>query len=343
MQLQIKIGTPPYDKNSLVKIYTAMLSVRMVDEKGMQLQRQGRIGFYLPNFGEEALQVGSVVPLKEGDIIVPSYRVLGTGIYRGLSFENIFNNLFGNELDITQGKAMPICYCDKSINFVTISAPIGTQLSHAVGIAYALKYKKTKNVAVTYCGDGATSSNDFHCALNFAGVLKVPVVFFVNNNQRAISVPIERQTASETIAIKAKAYGFEGIRIDGNNIFEVIQTATYAIEKARDGKGPTLVECLTFRMGPHSTSDDPRRYVPKECYEEWKKKDPIEFLYKFLIEKKIITEEEDKKIKADISKKIDEAVKKAESAKAPPVESLVKDVFEHIPKRLLKQLKEIQE
>ncbi|MFN7182410.1 MAG: thiamine pyrophosphate-dependent dehydrogenase E1 component subunit alpha, partial [Planctomycetota bacterium] len=209
------------------------------------------------------------------------------------------------------------------------------------GMAYAEKYRKSSRIVVTYCGDGATSSNDFHTACNFAGVWKVPVVFFVNNNQWAITVPLKKQTASESIAIKARAYGFEGIRVDGNNIFEVLEKAKYAIDKARSGGGPTLIECVTYRMGPHSTSDDPRRYIPSDELEKWKKKDPIEFLKQHLISKKILTEDMEKAMREEIILKINSAVEKAQNAPPPPIETLITDVYENIPPRLEKELAEI--
>lgn len=331
-----------FKKEELLKIYETMLTVRFIDEKGMLLQRQGKIGFYLPNFGEEAWQVGSVYYLQEDDIIVPSYRALGTALWRGIELEKIFHNLFGNALDNAKGRQMPVHYSFKEINFLSISSPIGTQLTQAVGIAYACKYKKTNNIVVTYSGDGGTSSNDFHTALNFAGVLKVPVVFFVNNNQWAITVPVKKQTASESIAVKAKAYGFEGFKVDGNNVFEVLKIAKYAIDKARQGKGPTLIECFTYRMGPHSTSDDPRRYVPQEELEKWKKKDPIEHLKQILIENEFITEEEDRKIKEGIAKQVNEAAEKAAKTNKPSLNTLIEDVYEKIPSRLQKELVEVE-
>lgn len=326
----------------LLKIYNAMIEVRFVDEKGMLLQRQGKIGFYLPNFGEEAWQIGSAYYLNEDDAISPSYRALGTAIWRGIELEKIFHNLYGNELDNAKGRQMPVHYSFKEINFLSVSSPIGTQLTQAVGMAYAFKYKKTKNVVVTYCGDGGTSSNDFHTALNFAGVFKVPVVFFLNNNQWAITVPLKKQTASETLAIKAKAYGFEGFRVNGNNVFEVMETAKYAIDKARKGKGPTLIECLTYRIGPHSTSDDPRRYVPQDDLEKWKRKDPIEYLKQYLTEKGILTEERDKKTREEITKKVNEAAEKAQKTKQPAIHTLIEDVYENIPDRLQKEFQELE-
>ncbi len=318
-----------------------MLSIRLIDERAIQLQRQGKIGVYLPNTGEEALQVGSVFYLKDDDIIVPSYRVLGTAIWRNIEFEKIFHNLFGNALDNAKGRAMPLHYTFKEINFVSVSAPVGTQLNWAVGMAYAEKYRKSNRIVVTYCGDGGTSSNDFHTACNFAGVWKVPVVFFVNNNHWAITVPLKKQTASESIAIKAKAYGFEGLKVDGNNIFEVLEKAKYAIDKARNGGGPTLIECVTYRMGPHSTSDDPKRYVEKDALEEWKKKDPIDFVRQTLINKGILNEQIEKTMKENIIAMINSAVEKSQNAPVPPLETLITDVYENIPKRLEKDFLKI--
>lgn len=233
---------------------------------------------------------------------------------------------------------MPVHYSFRQANMLSISSPIGTQIVHATGIALGMKIRGDGRVCLTYMGDGATSSNDFHTGLNFAGVYKAPCIFACINNQWAISVPVVNQTASETIAQKAEAYGMPGIRVDGNDVFAVYQATREAVERARQGDGPTLLEYLTFRMGPHSSSDDPSRYRPKEQEAEWREKDPIGRFEAFLVREGLLTAPDIEAIHGEAEKEMAKAAKAAESKPAPALESLFEDVYaEPLPAQLVEQ------
>ena len=265
---------PEISKDELRRLYRLMVLARNLDIRAFQLQRQGRIGFYIGCLGQEAAQIGSAYALEPKDWIFPTYREMGTMLQRGVPLQNLMNQYFANAEDLQKGRQLMNFYGSKAANFVTGSAPIATQLPHAVGAALAAKIRGDKIVTLTYFGEGATSANDFHTGMNFAGVYKTPTIFFCQNNQWAISVPVEKQTASESIAIKAQAYGFEGVRVDGNDILAVHRTTKEAADKARAGGGPTLIEAVTYRMGPHSSSDDPKRYRSDQEVEEWQKRGP---------------------------------------------------------------------
>ncbi|MHC4924213.1 MAG: thiamine pyrophosphate-dependent dehydrogenase E1 component subunit alpha, partial [Planctomycetota bacterium] len=212
-------------------------------------------------------------------------------------------------------------------NFVSISSPLGTQIPQAVGTARAMQIKGEDKVTVVWFGDGTTSEGDFHVALNFAGVWKVPCVFFCQNNQWAISVPLSQQTASESIAIKAKAYGMEGVQVDGNDVLAVYEVVKKAVKKARDGGGPTLIEAVTYRMGPHSSSDDPTRYREGDELEDWKKKDPIERFRKYLLSNKHATEAWMKEVEEECKAEIAAAFEEQESVGPPALGTLFDDVY----------------
>ena len=241
-------------KEDLIRIYTEMLRLRILDQRMLTLQRQGRIGFYGTATGEEAAIIGSAFALGKDDWIFPALRQGGAALLRGYPLVEYISQCMGNAADKTKGRQMPSHYCYRPANFVSWSSCIGTQIPHAVGVAWAMKIRGDQNVAVAYMGDGATSQGDFHVAMNFAGVYKVPVVFFCQNNQWSISVNIKQQTASESIAIKAVAYGFEGVTVDGNDVLAVYSATKDAVDKARAGNGPALVEAVTYRMGAHSSS-----------------------------------------------------------------------------------------
>jgi TPP-dependent pyruvate/acetoin dehydrogenase alpha subunit len=216
---------------------------------------------------------------------------------------------------------------------------IGTQLPHAVGAAWAAKLQKHDTVMLGYMGDGASSSSDFHAAANFAGVYKLPVVFFCQNNQWAISVPLSRQTASESIAIKASAYGFPGVRVDGNDILAVIAATREALDRARRGDGPTLIEALTFRMGGHSSSDDPTRYRDPALVPEWEKRDPVTRYRAYLRKRKLVSEEDEARWAAETNEQITEAIQEAEALPPPPLETLFTDVYARMPRHIEEQMR----
>ena len=246
----------------------------------------------------------------------------------------------GNAADKTKGRQMPSHYCYRPANFVSWSSCIGTQIPHAVGVAWAMKIRGDKNVAVAYMGDGATSQGDFHVAMNFAGVYKVPVVFFCQNNQWSISVNIKQQTASESIAIKAIAYGFEGVTVDGNDVLAVYSSTKDAVDKARAGNGPGFVEAVTYRMGAHSSSDDPRLYRQDDEVEEWKRKDPINRLLKYLEQHGYWSSGEQEALEERLTQEILDAVAEAEKFGPPPLESLFEDVYSEMLPNLKEQMAE---
>jgi pyruvate dehydrogenase E1 component alpha subunit len=268
----------------LLRMHKAMVGIRAWDERALKLQRSGRISFCVTSQGEEATQIGTAAALEAEDWIFPSYRQYGVALWRGATLEGLAHQLFGTAKDVSKGRQMPCHFSFASVNFVSISSVIGTQIVQAVGTAMGMNIKDEKKVSVVYFGDGATSANDFHSGLNMAGVYKAPVVFVCINNQFAISLPVEQQTASETIAQKASAYGFPGFRVDGNDIVGVYKAMQQAVAHARSGAGPVLLELLTFRLDPHSSSDDPGRYRPSELEKAWRQRDPIRLLEGRLID-----------------------------------------------------------
>ena len=333
---------PSLPDDALWELYYGMTRVRLLDTRLMNLQRQGRIGFYGVSTGEEAAAIGSGYALRPEDWVFPALRQGGVALMRGMPLSVYIAQCYGNALDVQKGRQMPCHYAYKRVNFVAWSSCIGTQLPHAVGAAWAAKFKGDPIVVMAYLGDGATSEGDFHVAMNFAGVFKVPVVFFCQNNQWAISVPFARQTASESIAVKAKAYGFEGVRVDGNDVLAVYEAAREAVEKAREGGGPTLIEAVTYRLGGHSSSDDPTRYRDPQEVEEWQKRDPILRFRRYLESKGLWDEKKEVRLQEKLNEEISQAIQEAESAPPPPLETLAEDVYAEIPPRLQRQLQEVK-
>lgn len=319
----------------LKKLYTTMVRVRKMDEKLILLQRQGRIGFYLSCLGQEACHIGAAYALNDDDWIFPHYRNPGTPLLRGVSMLRIANQCFGNAADEIKGRQMPVHYSFKDINFFSISSPLGPQIVQAAGAAYAMKLRGTKQVAMTSFGDGSSSEGDFHAGMNMAAVTKAPCIFLLENNGWAISVPNEKQSASESYAIKAAAYGMPGIQVDGNDILAVYKVTQEAVERARSGEGPTLIELVTFRMAAHSTSDDPTRYCPPELFKEWAAKDPLKRFEAYLIKNKVIDQKFADICAADATAEIDDAIRTAEkNGPHPPVETMFDDVYEHVPEHV---------
>jgi len=274
---------PGLSEQELLHVYRSMVAVRAFDEICLKLQRSGRIGFSIPNKGIEATQVGAASAVRKTDWIFPSYRDFGMALYHGVDPLEMMHNMFGNALDSARGRQMPVHFSFRDpIKFVSISSPIGTHIQQSVGAAYAEKLRGSDAAVLVSFGDGGTSSLGFHSGMNFAGVWKAPVVFLCQNNQWAISASVEEQTASVGFAVKGQAYGIPGVTVDGNDVLAVRKAVSEAVERARTGGGPTLIEAFTFRMGGHSTSDDPSRYVPKEVFELWEKRDPIQRFEKYL-------------------------------------------------------------
>jgi pyruvate dehydrogenase E1 component alpha subunit len=326
---------------TLRAMYEEMLQLRSMDERAVNLQRQGRIGFYVPSTGEEAAQIGSAHALTPTDWVFTAYRELGIALHRGLPLEVVFNQLLGNSGDLLKGRQMPNHYGSAAIRFTVASSPVGTQIPQAVGAAYASRYRGEPDVTIVYFGDGATSTGDFHAAMNLAGVQRLPVIFFCKNNGWAISLPRERQTASATLAQKALAYGFEGVRVDGNDVLAVCQVTRAAAEKARRGGGPTLIEAITYRVGPHSTADDPTRYRALEEVEAWRGRDPLTRYRTFLEGRGLWTAADDESARAAFAARLDAAIAAAEALPPPPAGSLFEEVYAEMPWHLREQRAEL--
>ncbi len=324
---------PKLTDDDIKKMYEYMVLARKWDEIAWKLQREGRLLTFAPLIGQEASQVGSAYAMEKDDWLFPMYRDNAAMILRGMPMELLFQYWAGDE----RGLRIP-----DDVNMFTLAIPVGTQIPHAVGFAWGMKMRKKKVATVVYFGDAATSKGDFHEGLNFAGVFKVPLVAICENNQYAISVPRSRQTASETIAQKAMAYGFEGIQVDGNDVFAVYKVTKEALEKARKGQGPTLIECFTYRIGAHTTADDPTKYRSNEEVELWKKKDPIDRLKKFMMKKGIWKDSDEKKLLSDAEQRVNDAVKKAESFGEPKPEDMFNYVYDKMPEQLRQQMMELK-
>jgi TPP-dependent pyruvate/acetoin dehydrogenase alpha subunit len=275
--------------------------------------------------------------MQESDWFFPSYRQPGVMLLRGAEIDDIVCEWFGNARDLSKGRQMPVHYTMRSLNFFSISSPIGTQISQATGAAMAAKIRGDDTVFMTYMGDGATSSNDFHCGLNFAGVYKSPVVFVCENNHWAISLHVQEQTASETIAAKAQAYGMPGVRVDGNDVLAVYRVCKEAVDRARKGEGPTLVETVTYRMGSHSSSDDADRYRDKSEWEAWKQRDPIARFQRYLEQKGLWDEQFENEVTEKAKTLINDAIKRAEKVGLPSIESLFEGVYMNPTPQLVEQ------
>lgn len=323
-----ELRRPDLSDEQLDDFYRRMVLARTLDRKMVAMQRQGRLGTYAPIEGQEACQIGMGAALKEGDWFVPSFRESAVLEVMGVPLENIILYWMANE----KGGKVP-----ENINVLPASVPVGSHPLHAVGIAWAMKLRKLPVVVGCGFGDGATSEGDFHEAMNFAGVFHVPVVFLCQNNQYAISLPRKRQTASRTIAQKAIAYGFDGVQIDGNDIFVSYGVAREAVEKARSGGGPTLIEAVTYRFGPHTTSDDPKRYRSDEEVATWRPYDPMVRLQKYMERYGLWSPEYDEKVQAEARDTVEDAVAKAEAASPVSPEEIFDYHFAELPPYLVEQ------
>lgn len=328
---------PKVDAALLLKMYRNMVLTRAFDERGMMLQRQGRIGFYLPSFGQEAIQTGTAAALAEKDWIFPSYREQGVFFFRGASMFKMLCNLWGNSEDNAKGRQMPVHYSFPELRLFSVSSPIATQIVQAVGASMAAKIRGEKDISISYCGDGGTSENDFHTGLTFAGAMKAPAVFIITNNQFAISVPYSKQTGARRLVDKAVGYGMPGVAVDGNDVLAVYQATKAAVERARSGGGPSFIEAFTYRMGPHSSSDDPTRYRDEKVYEAWRKRDPIPRFRNYLEYAKLWDAKKEASLQETLKAEIAKAVEQAEPVPAPAIEDLFDDVYAKRTPQLEKQ------
>lgn len=330
---------PHLSDDALMKLYKYMVLVRRLNERLLLLQRQGRIGFCVDSSGHEACQIGSAFALTKEDWLFPYYRDAGMCLVKGLSMKALMDHVFANADDSSSlGRQLNVHWSSREYNIVSSSSCVASRLAHAVGTAYAMKYKNDKLVCLTTFGDGSTSQGEFHEALNFAGVWKAPVIFLCENNQYAISLPGRNQTASQSIAIKAEAYGFEGVQVEGNDILAVYKATRAAVDKARNGEGPTLIEAVTYRQGGHSSSDDPTRYRDKDELEYWKTKDPIRLFKVYLEKKGLLNDREEAKILESADNELTAAIRESEKTPKPDPKTLFTDVYSEMPWHIREEL-----
>lgn len=324
-----------------LQFYRELRRIRGLDERMQALQRQGRIGFYGTCTGQEAVPVALGFALRHSDWVFPALRESSVLLVRGFSLVDYLGQVFGNDRDVLKGRQMPSHMSGRAANVVSWSSCIGTQLTHAVGAAWAAKLRRESMVSVACLGDGATSSADFHSALNFAQVFRVPCVFVCQNNQWAISTPAARQTNTTTFAERALAYAMPAERLDGNDVCELYLAFQRAVERARDGLGPTFLECVTYRVGPHSTSDDPSLYRSEAEVNEWRARDPIARLARSLESNGVLNDAQRRAVDEELSAELDAALDIAEAAPPPARASLFDDVYAELPRHLIEQRKEL--
>jgi len=323
---------PTLSEAEIRRMYEAMVLARTFDERALALQREGRLGTYPPILGQEAAQVGSALALTPADWVFPSFRETGVHLTLGYPVFQLFQYWAGDE----RGQIVP-----DRLNIFPVCVSVGTHIPHSVGAAMAARYQGDPVVAVAYFGDGATSKLDFHEGFNMAGVFGLPVVFICQNNQWAISVPLKRQSAAVSLAQKAISYGFDGIQVDGNDVFAVYRATAEALNKARSGGGPTFIECLTYRMADHTTADDAGRYRSQDEVAAWKARDPILRIERYMAKQELWNEEYGKEVKERSTKEIDEAVQTMEAVPPPAAAEMFEHTGATLSPRQAGQLKEL--
>ena len=323
-----------YTPELLTRIHSEMVAGRTLDRRMMALQRQGRMGTFAPMEGQEAVSVGTAMALSPEDWIFPSYREHSAVLGRGLPLDAL--------LELYRGHGYAN-WDTRGLRIGLYTIPISTQLPHAVGRAYYGTLRGDPGVSVAFFGDGATSASDFHSGMNFAGVWNLPVVFVCSNNQYAISMPVSSQTGSDTLAQKATAYGFEGIRVDGMDPLAIHSAAKEAAERARDGGGPTLIEAVCYRFGPHATADDPGRYRAADEERSWRELDPLIRMRAHLVNRGIRVDGIEQGTAAQMEEAIDEVMAKIEGRPLPPRSKAITQVYERIPEALADQFRSSQE
>ena len=323
---------PWIEEDEYKELYRKMMIARKFDEKAFSLQRRGEISTYAPHKGQEACQIGAIFALEDDDWMVPSFRETAAFIQRGAPLDKIFQRWMG---DANGQKGL------SDLNTLPVAIPVGTQNLHTAGLGMAMSFEEDDNAVIGFTGDGSTSEGDFHEALNFSGVYDAHSIFFVQNNKFAISMPIERQTNSQTIAQKALAYGIDGIQVDGNDILAVIKATQEALEKARNGE-PVLIEADTYRLEDHTTSDDSTRYRDEGQVEEWKEHDPLKRFREYLQEHGI-WDEELEAFEEEAKEMVDDAAKKAIEMDDPEFDELFDYVYENMPEMLKKEKEEFRE
>jgi 2-oxoisovalerate dehydrogenase E1 component alpha subunit len=333
---------PDMEETLATKILTTMQYIRILDERMVAAQRQGRISFYLACTGEEASTVGSAAALEPQDMIMSQYREQGTLAFRGYTTEQFMDQMFSNEKDPNKGRQMPIHYGVKELNFMTISSPLGTQIPQASGYAYGQKMAGLPAVTICYFGEGAASEGDFHAGLNMAAVLHCPVIFFCRNNGYAISTPSEEQFAGDGIASRGIGYGIKTIRVDGNDVLAVFAATKKAREIALAENCPVLIEAMTYRLAAHSTSDDPTGYRSKDEEERWRAKDPVLRFAAWMQNKGWYNEEQNKAFLEQSRQDVLNELKRVEKVPVCKIDEIVTDVYDTPPWHLKEQLAELK-
>ena len=319
---------PKIDDKTLLHMYKTMSLARVADIKALQYQRQGRMLTYAPVQGQEAAQVGAMAALQPQDWLSPAFREFAAMLYRGVTLEQLYLYWYGNEMGSK--------FAD-DVNVLPVNIPIGSQIGHASGLAYASKVLKKNQVAVTYIGDGGTSHGEFYEAMNFAAVFDAPMITIIQNNQYAISTPRAKATKAQTLAQKAVAFGIPGIQVDGNDVLAMYAVTKEAADRAREGHGPTLIEAYTYRLGPHTTSDDPTIYRKDEEVEQWRKKDPLKRFRIYLTNKKLWSDQQEEALQKELEDYVTETFKKVENSDNPTIDDVFDYTFVNNPTDLIEQ------
>ncbi|MBT5577235.1 MAG: thiamine pyrophosphate-dependent dehydrogenase E1 component subunit alpha [Porticoccaceae bacterium] len=333
---------PPLHQKLAEKLYRDMLYIRCLDERMVGAQRQGRLSFYLTCTGEEAAVAGTIAAFQPEDMVMAQYREQLALRFRGFSTAEFMNQLFSNAQDVGKGRQMPVHYGSRKLNFMTISSPLATQIPQAAGYAYGQKLSGQDACTLCYFGEGAASEGDFHAGLNMAAVLNCPVVFVARNNGYAISTPASEQYAGDGIAARGIGYGIKTIRVDGNDILAVYAAALEARKIALNNSCPVLIETMSYRLGAHSTSDDPSGYRSAEEEQQWRQKDPITRMKNWLIKRQWWQEEVDQELQKSFRSEILQELKAAEKRPKPALDTLISDVYKTPPAHLLRQLTDLE-
>ena len=333
---------PDLPRDQARKIYSDMLYIRLLDERMQNAQRQGRLSFYMTCTGEEASVAGTIAAFGAQDMVMAQYREQLALRYRGFTTAQFMNQLFGNIEDLGKGRMMPVHYGSRELNIMTISSPLATQIPQAAGYAYGQKLKGKDACTLCYFGEGAASEGDFHAGLNMAAVHKTPVVFVVRNNGYAISTPCSEQFATDGIAPRGLGYGIKTIRVDGNDILAVYAASVEARRIAIQEQRPVLIETISYRLGAHSTSDDPSGYRSKDEEQIWRDKDPIQRMKNWMIAHRWWDETSDSDLQKSYRTEILAELKLAEQRDKPPLGDLITDVYKSVPSHLLEQFQALE-
>ncbi|GAA6173087.1 thiamine pyrophosphate-dependent dehydrogenase E1 component subunit alpha [Colwellia sp. KU-HH00111] len=333
---------PDMDEALAVKVYKTLAFHRVLDERMVASQRQGRLSFYMAALGEEAASVGGAAGLKPQDMIMSQYREQGALMFRGFSLENFMNQMFSNKKDLGKGRQMPIHYGSNELNYMTVSSPLGTQIPQATGYAYGQKMQGLDEVTLCYFGEGAASEGDFHAGLNMAAVQEAPVIFFCRNNGYAISTPSDEQFKGNGIASRGVGYGIKTIRVDGNDILAVIKATQIARAYALKENAPVLIEAMSYRLGAHSTSDDPSGYRTREEEEKWQANDPILRMKNWMLAQSWWDEAQEIALFESLREEVLAAVKTSEKIDKPHIDTLITDVYDEPTAQLEAQLAQVK-